>query len=261
MARVHPTQPQEERREDVMSALLLASVNSATFSRTSNLNHSSTRMERRKSLELINNDPVWDLNDQDNEEVPKRLSHHSGFEGGELLDNEDSDIISGMNTKEQYKALNASPTKNKKFIKTLDSRRLHQDRIRRNSGEVEKAKEEKEKPKEAEEVEKTKEEKEKPREEEEATQTIEATEMKSDPVTIMKKTSSNFEKNMEKNGDVEERKMETEASIVKSEVAVTQTIKSNEKTDTPSEDKGTSNKLDPEEENIIQRGSTGDLEI
>ena len=130
-ARIHP----KERSEDVMSKLLLASVNSATFSRTSNLNHSSARYERRKSLEKINNDPIWDLNDDgillsDEEE---------GFGsaktvGGELLDNEDSDIA-GLNKEQQYIALNASPTKNKKFIKTLDSKRLHQDRIRRNSNE------------------------------------------------------------------------------------------------------------------------------
>ena len=128
---MHP----KERSEDVMSKLLLASVNSATFSRTSNLNHSSARYERRKSLEKINNDPVWDLNDDGillNDEEEGFGSAKTV--GGELLDNEDSDIA-GLNKEQQYIALNASPTKNKKFIKTLDSKRLHQDRIRRNSNE------------------------------------------------------------------------------------------------------------------------------
>ena len=125
-ARVHP---KEERSEDVMSNLLLASVNSATFSRTSSLEHSSARYERRKSLEKINNDPVWDLKDDGGLLSDEEEDFVSAEVGGELLDNEDSDIA-GLNKEQQYIALNASPTKNKKFIKTLDSKRLHQDRIR-----------------------------------------------------------------------------------------------------------------------------------
>ena len=261
-ARIHP-HVKEERSEDVMSNLLLASVNSATFSRTSSLNHSSARYERRKSLEQINRDPVWDLKDQGNfNDVKDLLSEEDEFScnNGELLDNEDSDLA-GLNKEQQYIALNASPLKNKKFIKTLDSKRLHQDRIRRNSNE-ESAMEEKK-------------------------VATEATEMKSEPLSSATSTPIETEKNKmedvkeggkdecaviegeKSNGeDVEEEKIVVKEKETQEggqdekekDVAVVETLEKQDnekKEDTVIVMTSSSN----DENDIINRGSTGHLEI
>jgi len=257
-ARVFP-QETGERSEDVMSNLLLASVNSATFSRTSALNHSSARHERRRSLELVNNDPVWDLKNLKEDELPERLSKSEGFQGGELLENEDSDVLSGLNTKEKYVALNASPTKNKKFIKTLDSKRLHEDRIRRNSED---------------------------RDLKNDVTSSAATEMKSEPIVITTQISTNSRDKVVKKKEPEE---EEDATVMKEmhgekevEVVVKETekeeevVKEEEKQEKPSTSEETTckeltddKKPDPvaeptrsnDDESSIQQGSTGDVEI
>ena len=61
-------------------------------------------------MEKINNDPVWDLKDDGGLLSDEEEDFVSAEVGGELLDNEDSDIA-GLNKEQQYIALNASPTK------------------------------------------------------------------------------------------------------------------------------------------------------
>ena len=54
----------KEVDEGLVVNLLLASVNSECFALTSQLGHSSSRSVRRRSLDLVNRDPIWIMEDK-----------------------------------------------------------------------------------------------------------------------------------------------------------------------------------------------------
>jgi len=136
-AKVHPDgSAHAENTGDVIANLMLASVNSSTFSKTSVLGHSSSKITRRRSLDVINSDPIWssgstesecskeeENNGRSSQDLTVETTMHTEACGSltTVLAN------ASPNTARRI-AKNASPTKNDRFIKTLDSISLSRNR-------------------------------------------------------------------------------------------------------------------------------------
>jgi len=138
-AKVHPDGTGSAHAEnigDVIANLMLASVNSSSFSKTSVLGHSSNKMTRRRSLDLINSDPIWSSGSTESERTNEEENDGQSSQDltvkttmhAEACGSPTTVLANTSPNTARRIAKNASPTKNDRFIKTLDSISLSRNR-------------------------------------------------------------------------------------------------------------------------------------